>query len=57
MVCTIEYINNWLKANLNAERYEHSLGTADCARELAKKFGLNEEKAYFTGLIRVARFL
>ena len=51
MVCTFEYINNWLKANLNAERYEHSLGTADCARELAKKFGLNEEKAYFTGLI------
>ena len=51
MVCTIEYIDNWLKANLNTERYEHSLGTADCARELAQKFGLDEEKAYFTGLI------
>lgn len=51
MNCTIEYINNWLKANLNAERYEHSLGTAECAKELARKYGLNEEKAYFTGLI------
>ena len=51
MVCTIEYIDNWLKANLNTKRYEHSLGTADCARELAQKFGLDEEKAYFTGLI------
>ncbi len=51
MNCTIDYVNNWLKANLNAERYEHSLGTAECAKELAKKYGLDEEKAYFTGLI------
>ncbi len=51
MTCTLEYINNWLKANLSKERYEHSIGTAECARELAKRFGVNEEKAYFTGLI------
>lgn len=51
MVCTIEYINNWLKANLSEERYEHSLGTAECARELAERFGVDSEKAYFTGLI------
>lgn len=51
MTCTYEYINNWLKANLSEERYEHSLGTAECARELAKKFGCDEEKAYLTGLI------
>ena len=51
MVCTIEYANNWLKANLNEERYQHSLGTAECAKELAKKYGLNEERAYFAGLI------
>ena len=44
-------IKAWLKDNLTEERYEHSLGTADCAKMLAKKFGLNEEKAYFTGLI------
>ncbi len=51
MTCTYEYINNWLKVNLTNERYEHSLGTAECAKELAKRFGLDEEKAYFTGLI------
>lgn len=47
----LEKYKNWLKANLNTERYEHSLGTAECAKKLAKKFGLDEEKAYFTGLI------
>ena len=51
MDCTIDYIKNWLKANLSEERFEHSLGTADCAKMLAKKYGLDEEKAYFTGLI------
>jgi len=43
--------NNWLKANLNEERYEHSIGTAECAKELAKKYGLDENKAYLCGLI------
>ena len=51
MTCTLEYINNWLKANLTRERYAHSLGTAECARKLAERFGLDKEKAYFTGLI------
>ena len=51
MVSTLEYINNWLKANLSEERYEHSLGTAECARELAERFGADPEKPYFTGLI------
>ena len=41
----------WLKENLSEERYEHSIGTAECARELAERFGLDEEKAYFCGLI------
>jgi predicted HD superfamily hydrolase involved in NAD metabolism len=27
------------------------LGTADCAKMLAQKYGLDKEKAYFTGLI------
>ena len=44
-------IKKWLKANLNEERYLHTLGTADCAKELAKKFKLNEEKAYLAGLL------
>ena len=50
MNCTIDYIKNWLKANLNEERYEHSLGVADCAKELAKLYKLDEEKAYLAGL-------
>ncbi len=55
---TIEDIKKWLRENLNDERYEHSLGTADCAKELAEKFGLDAEKAYFTGLIHdCAKFL
>ena len=44
-------ILNWLKENLNEERYIHTLGTAECAKELAKKFNLNEEKAYLAGLL------
>ena len=31
----------WLKDNLNEERYEHSLGTAECARKLAKLYGID----------------
>ena len=48
---TIDYIKDYLKNCLTEERYEHSLGTADAARMLASKFGLDEGKAYFTGLI------
>ena len=51
MVCTLEYINNWLKANLDKERYEHSLGTAEKAKKLAEIYGEDSEKAYFAGLI------
>lgn len=41
----------WLKVNLDEERYEHSLGVAECAEELAERFGLDKEKAYLCGLI------
>ena len=41
----------WLKQNLDEERYEHSLGVAECAVELAERFGLDKEKAYLCGLI------
>lgn len=47
----IDFINNWLKENLSEERYFHTLGTAECAKELAQKFGLNSEKAYIAGLL------
>lgn len=41
----------WLRDNLDNERYEHSIGTAECAAKLAVKFGLDPEKAYLCGLI------
>lgn len=44
-------IKKWLSENLNEERYSHSLGTAQCAKELALKFGLDTEKAYIAGLL------
>ena len=44
-------ILKWLKENLNEKRYIHTLGTANCAKELAQKFGLNSEKAYLAGLL------
>ena len=47
----IEQYKDWLKSNLSEERYEHSLGTAECAMELAEKFGQDKEKAYLCGLI------
>lgn len=49
----MDYIKiiEWLKKNLNEKRYIHTLGTAECAKELAKRYGLNEEKAYLAGLL------
>lgn len=44
-------IQKWLKDNLNEERYIHTLGTAECAKELALKFNLDSEKAYLAGLL------
>ena len=44
-------IFNWLKKNLDEERLLHSIGTARCAADLAIKFGLDDEKAYITGLL------
>ena len=46
-----EQIKQWLKENLSEERYYHTLGTAECAKELAQKFGFDTEKAYIAGLL------
>lgn len=46
-----EYILKWLKENLSDERYLHTLGTAECAKQLAQKYNLSEEKAYIAGLL------
>ena len=47
----LEEIKDWLKNNLNDERYRHTLGVADCAKELALKHGIDPEKAYLAGLL------
>lgn len=46
-----EELLSWLKENLNEERYEHSLGTADSAKQLAQIYGVDVEKAYVAGLL------
>ena len=46
-----EEILDWLKKNLDEERYEHSIGTAECAQELAVEYNLNPKKAYIAGLL------
>lgn len=52
MVCMTETkILDWLKNNLDDERYEHSIGVAQTASELAKRYGLDTEKAYLAGLV------
>lgn len=51
MKLSVEQACKWLKENLNEKRYQHSLGTAECAQKLAQQFGLNEEKAYVAGLL------
>lgn len=40
-----------LKASLSEKRYRHSLGVAKAAKELAAKYGCDEEKAYIAGLL------
>lgn len=46
-----KFVLTWLKDNLDEQRILHSLGTAQCAKELAKKFGLDEQKSYLAGLL------
>lgn len=48
---TNERAMSWLKGNLDEERLLHSLGTAQCASELAGMFNLDERKAYIAGLL------
>ena len=48
---SINEIKEMLKASLSYERYIHSLGTMEKAMELARKFGLDVEKAQTAGLL------
>lgn len=47
----IEEIKKELKKTLSEQRYVHSLGVADEARKLARKYGVDENRAYYAGLI------
>ena len=40
-----------IKNRLSEKRFEHSLNVAESAKELAKKFGADEEKAYTAGIL------
>lgn len=46
-----EQILKWLNDNLSEQRYSHSTGCAKCAVDLAKRFGLDEQKANLAGLL------
>lgn len=46
-----EEIKKYIKANLSERRYIHSIGVAQTAELLAKKFNCNIEKAYFAGIV------
>lgn len=48
---TNERAMSWLQDTLDEKRLLHSLGSAQCAAELAEKFGLDEKKAYIAGLL------
>ena len=41
----------WLKKHLDEKRMNHSVGTAECARDLASKYGIDPQKAYVAGLL------
>ncbi len=46
-----EDLIKWLKENLSEERYEHSIGTAETAKDLAVKYNQNPDRAYIAGLL------
>ena len=48
---SIEKIKKDLKDRVSEYRYEHSLMVADEAKNLAKKYNLDEDKAYVAGLV------
>ncbi len=47
----LKEIEEYLKNTLTEKRYMHSVGTMKKARELAKIYGEDEEKAAFAGLV------
>ena len=48
---TIDEMKDILASRLKKSRYRHSLGVADTAVYIAKRFGIDEHKAYVAGLL------
>lgn len=48
---SIDEIKNWLKENLSEVRFQHTIGVAETARLLGKKWGVDEDRAFLAGLI------
>ncbi len=46
-----EEILDQLKQSLDEKRFKHSIGTAQCAKELALRYNQDAEKAYIAGLL------
>lgn len=44
-------IKSWLKERLSGERYSHSLGSEESARELAIRFNADPDRAAFAALV------
>ena len=51
MNMTYEEMRARLAERLAPGRYQHSLGVADTAAELARRFGMDEERAHTAGLL------
>ena len=51
MTKTYEEMRAILEQQLTPSRYQHSLGVADTAAALARRFGMNEERARVAGLL------
>ncbi|MBQ3573904.1 MAG: bis(5'-nucleosyl)-tetraphosphatase (symmetrical) YqeK [Clostridia bacterium] len=47
----VQKMKSYLEERLSPKRYNHSLGVADEAVRLAKRYGADEEKAYLAGLV------
>ena len=48
---TVDEMRRKLQSRLKKDRFAHSIGVADAAVELAKKFSVDVEKAYIAGLL------
>ena len=48
---TIDEMRRELQSRLKKSRFAHSIGVANTAVKLAKKFDVDEEKSYITGLL------